>query len=115
MHRGGRIGALFGAVAAAGALVLLAPNAPSAHAIEGSFTYTGGDGKPRTSSSPPLHKCVAVVGSGPVRNMTNAKLTLYDEFAVNDKDECDGKVVAEIEPGQTVQDVSTFQAAYWED
>ncbi len=107
MRSGVRFAALLGTVAAAGAIAVFAPH-PSAYAATGSFTYTAGDGKVRTSSSPPSGKCVPLVGSGPVKNMTDARLELYDTPACERKNR-----IAKVDSMGTGQ-VGAFQAAYWD-
>jgi hypothetical protein len=108
MRSGVRIGALLGAVAVAGTIAVWGP-AGNAYAATGSFTYTAGDGKIRTSSSPPSGRCIPLVGSGPVKNLTNARLELYDTPT------CDrNSRIARVDSGESEQQVGTFQAAYWD-
>ena len=109
MDSGVRIGALFCAAAAAGAVVLFSPNPPTASALPGSFTYTNGQNQPTTSSSPPSGRCVPLVGSGPVKNMTSAKVTLYNATTCELKNE-----ITDVGAMKTKEQVPTFQAAYWE-
>lgn len=107
MRSGVRIAALFGAVAAAGAFAVFAPHG-SAYAASGSFSYTAGDGKVRTSSSPPSGACIPLVGSGPVKNMTDAQLELYDAPG------CDRKSrIAKVDSMSSDQ-VGNFKAVYWD-
>jgi hypothetical protein len=112
---GVRIGALFCAAAAAGAVVLFSPNPPTASALPGSFTYTNGKGQTVTSSRPPSGSCVSLVGSGPVKNMVEAKVSLY-RSPTDGKENC-GSLrdrVAEIDGMTTENDVPTFQWARWD-
>ncbi|MBO0849368.1 MAG: hypothetical protein J2P20_07900 [Pseudonocardia sp.] len=102
-----RIAALFGAVAAAGALVVFAPHG-NAYAAAGSFTYTGGDGKLRTSSSPPSGACIPLVGSGPVKNMTDSMLEVYNAPG------CDRKSRIATVDSMKSGKVGAFQAVYWD-
>jgi len=77
VRNGMRFGSLAAATAVAGVAVLLSPNVPMALAADGTFSYTAGDGGVRTSANPPSGDCLKVVGSGPVKNMTNAAVILY--------------------------------------
>lgn len=107
MRSGVRVAALVGAVAAAGAIAVIAPQG-RAYAAAGSFTYTANDGKVRTSSSPPSGSCIPLAGSGPVKNMTDATLELYDAPGCDRKNR-----VAKVD-SMTSQPVADFQAAYWD-
>lgn len=108
MRSGVRVTALFGAVVAAGAIAVFVPHG-SAYAATGSFTYTAGDGKIRTSSSPPSGTCIPLVGSGPVKNMTDAQVEVYSAPG------CDRKSrITTIDSMDSEQQVGKFQAVYWD-
>jgi hypothetical protein len=82
--------------------------APLAYAASGSFTYTAGDGTTKTSGAPPSGQCLAVVGSGPVRNATDRPVTLYKGS------DCQrGDQVARVGAMEADKNVPTFQSAYW--
>jgi len=97
---------LVAATALAGALTLLA--AAPAFAASGSFTYTAGDGTTKTSGAPPSGQCLAVVGSGPVRNTTDRPVTLYKGSDCQRDDQ-----VARVGAMEADKHVPTFQSAYW--
>lgn len=105
---GMRIGSLVVATAVAGILGLATTG--QAFAADGTFTYTGGDGKTKTSANPPSGDCLNVVGSGPIRNNTNADVTLYK------KPDCASDAqITSIGPGDSEQQVPTFQSLRWDD
>jgi hypothetical protein len=70
-------GSLVGAVALAGAVVLLWPNAPQAAAATGTFTYTDATGVSKTSANPPDDSCIPLTGSGEVANNTGVPVGFY--------------------------------------
>jgi hypothetical protein len=108
MRSGVRVTALFGAVAAAGAIAIFVPHG-NAYAASGSFSYTAGDGKIRTSSSPPSGTCIPLVGSGPVKNLTDSQLELYNAPS------CDRKSrIAKVDSMKSSGKVGSFQAVYWD-
>ncbi|MDT7556574.1 MAG: hypothetical protein QOI68_1044 [Pseudonocardiales bacterium] len=110
MLRGMRVGSLAAAVAAASAVVLLPLHVPMAFAADGTFTYTGGDGKVKTSANPPSGDCLKVVGSGPVKNNTDASVTLYKT-----PDCTDANRITTIDDNSTQNRVPTFQSLLWDD
>jgi hypothetical protein len=107
--RGMRVRSLAAAVAAAGAVVLLPLHVPMAFAADGTFSYTGADGKMRTSANPPSGDCLKVVGSGPVKNMTNGSVSLYKTA-----DCTDANRITTIDDNSTENKVPTFQSLLWD-
>lgn len=72
-----RFGSLICAAAAAGAIVLLWPNVPTAAAAEGTFTYTDAAGVSKTSANPPDDYCVVLAGKGQIANDTDQPVGFY--------------------------------------
>lgn len=115
MDSGVRIGAFFCAAAAAGAVVLFSPNPPTASAATGSFTYTDAAGKSQTSSNPPSGRCVALVGSGLIKNMTNAEVSLYDSMEACQRGELKDRIAEVGKMKSSKEPVPAFQAVHWDD
>jgi hypothetical protein len=77
MRRHARFGSLLGAAALAGAVVLLWPNAPTASAASGTFTYTDAAGVSKTSANPPDDYCIVLPGAGEAANDTDSPVGFY--------------------------------------
>ena len=108
MLSGMRISSLAAAVATASAVVLLPPCLPMAFAADGTFTYTAGDGTVKTSANPPSGDCLKVVGSGPVKNMTNSAVTLYKTADCTAPNR-----IMTIDDNSAEKQVPTFQSLRW--
>ncbi|HEY4005161.1 MAG TPA: hypothetical protein VGM60_08260 [Pseudonocardia sp.] len=78
MRRSARFASLAGTASAlAVALVMLHPNAPTAAAATGTFTYTDAAGVTRTSANPPDGSCIVLAGAGKVANDTSTPVGFY--------------------------------------
>lgn len=105
-----RIGTLVVGAAAAGALVLAAPHAPSAFAAGGTFSYVATDGKARTSANPPSQMCLKVIGSGLIKNNTDEGVTLYST-----PDCADNNAITTVGSMSSQNNVAKFQSLMWDD
>jgi hypothetical protein len=105
-----RIGTLAVGAAAAGALVLVAPHAPSAFAAGGTFSYIAADGKSRTSANPPSQMCLKVTGSGLIKNMTDENVALYST-----PDCAEAHKIMTVGSMSSEKNVAKFQSLLWDD
>jgi hypothetical protein len=102
------IRSLVGAAVAASVVVVLSPTVPMAFAADGTFTYVAADGKVKTSANPPSGDCLKVAGSGPVKNLTNADVSLYKTA-----DCTPANRLTTVDSGDDDADVPTFQSLRW--